>query len=303
MTFKLILFSFIGLLVQGNWITVAGQRFQNISQAEDTLRVILASVNNARDDSSKFQYNQLFSACMMEALQIPSTDEYPFESLKTVVKLTSPDKIFRIFQWNLPTRDGKNSYYGFIKMLGQNQPVIYPLIDHSGSLPEADTLTLDNMHWLGALYYKIIPEEIQPGRTVYTLLGWAGRNARITQKVIEILSFDDQNKPLFGLKLFPNYHGGALTRIIFRFAASTTMSLKYEKQEIAVEKKWNSKKRVFEHTMEETQLIVCDRMVPQDSQLEGQYEFYIAAGDIFDGFVFTHGSWTFIEGLDAKNKK
>lgn len=303
MTFRLILFSVLGLLIQGNWITAAGQRFQNIGQAEDSLSHILALLKNAPDDSSKVQINQLFSECMMEALKIPSTDEYPFESLKTIVKLTSPDKMFRLFQWNLPTRDGKNYYYGFIKMLGKNQPVVYPLIDHSGSLPDADTLTLDNMHWFGALYYKIIQEQTQSGKTVYTLLGWAGRNARITQKVIEILSFDDLNKPLFGLKLFPGYLGGAMTRIIFRFAASTTMSLKYENQEIPVEKRWNSKKRVFDRTVQEKQLIVFDRMVPQDSQLEGQYEFYIAAGDIFDGFVFTHGSWTFIEGLDAKNKK
>jgi hypothetical protein len=303
MTFKLFLFSILGLLIQGNWITVAGQRFQNISQAEDTLSRILTSMNNARDDSSKVQINQYFSECMLEALIFPSSDEYPFESLKTIVKLTSPDKMFLIFQWNLPTRDGKNTYYGFIKLLGQNQPVIYPLSDHSGSLPGADTLILDNGQWFGALYYKIIPEVIQSGKTIYTLLGWAGRNARITQKVIEVLSFDDLNQPVFGLKLFPNYRGGAMTRIIFRFAASTTMSLKYETQEIATEKRWNSKKRIFDQTMQETQLIVCDRMVPQDSQLEGQYEFYIAAGDIFDGFVFTKGSWTFLEGIDAKNKK
>lgn len=303
MPLRLLLFPVLLLLVQGGFNTVSGQRFQNIEQAEDTLSTVLSSLINAKDDSTKNAVNQIFTNDLYDALKFPSSDIYPFDSLKSLVKISSSDNKFRIFQWNLPAVDGKHRFYGFIKMLDQVPPLIYPLVDKSDSLPFPDTLLLDDRNWFGALYYKIIPVETAAGEKIYTLLGWAGKNSMVTQKVIEVLYFDGHGKPHFGLKLFPGFQGGKMTRIIFRFDASTTMSLKYEKQTIASNKKWNAKKRVFDYDLNETQMIVCDRMVAPDPQMEGQYQFYVAAGDIFDGFVFKHFGWSFIAGIDARNKK
>jgi hypothetical protein len=303
MTRRLLLLSLLLLLIPGKYNMLSAQRFQSIKQAEDTLVAVLATINQAKDDSLKNALNQIFADDLSEALKFPLSDSYPFESLKTLVIITSPDKKFRIFHWNLPSGDGKHRYFGFIKLLGPGSPKVYPLTDLSDSLQTPDTLLLDNMHWFGALYYKVIPGETASGVKMYTLLGWAGRSTMMTQKVIEIISFDDQGKPLFGLKLFPDYHGGNMTRIIFRFAATTTMSLKYEKQAIPSDKKWNSKKRVFESTLNDTQMIVCDRLVPLDPQLESQYQFYVPAGDISDGFIFRQYVWTLVEGIDTKNKK
>ena len=94
-----------------------------------------------------------------------------------------------------------------------------------------------------------------------------------------------------------------MTRIIFRFAATTTMSLKFEKQTIASNKKWNIKKRDFDYSTRNSEMIVFDKMVPLDPLLEGQYQYYVAAGDTFDGFLFKDHSWTFITGIDTRNKK
>jgi hypothetical protein len=290
------------LLIPGKYNTLSAQRFQNINQAEDTLSTILASLNLATDDSSKNAINRTFYNCLGDALLLTSSETYPFDSLKTLVKIVSPDHKFRIFHWNLPSGNGKHRYYGFIKMLNHEPPLVYPLLDISDSLQYPDTAILDNLHWIGALYYKVIPAETVSGKVVYTLLGWAGKNSMITQKVIEVLYFDDQEKPHFGLKLFPDFQAGNMTRIIFRFAATTTMSMKYEKQAISSKKRWNSKKREFEYTQNETQMIVFDRMVPLDPQLEGQYQHYVAAGDIFDGFLFTHNCWKYITGIDTRNK-
>jgi hypothetical protein len=298
MFFLLLLFFIIG-----RHNVLSGQRFQTIKQAEDSLAVQLISLNLAQDDSSKNAINQCFSNTLEAALHFPSSDNYPFESLKTLVKITSPDQKFRIFHWNLPRADGKSRFFGFLKMLGHDPALIYPLIDGTDSLQSPDTSIVDNLHWFGALYYKVILQEAASGEKIYTLLGWAGKYSMITQKVIEILSFNDEEKPRFGMKIFPDFQAGKMNRIIFRFAATTTMSLKYEKQTISTNKKWNSKTRVFDYSPVETQLIVFDRMVPPDPLLAGQYQFYVAAGDIFDGFIFKQYQWRFMEGIDARNKK
>ena len=302
MKLSVLLFSFILALITGNSSPLSAQHFQTIRQAEDSLKSILISLNQAKDDSAKNIFNQMFANILSEALQFPSSDNYPFDSLKTLIKITSPDNKFRIFHWNLPTADGKHRYYGIIKLLNQEPSMIYRLTDKSDSLPSPDTALLDNLHWFGALYYKIIPGETASGEQIYTLLGWAGENTLITQKVIEVLTFDDHGSPHFGLRIFPDYKGGNMARIIFRYSAATSMSLKYELQPMATRQKYNSKKRAFDYTVGEVRMIIADRMVPPDPRMEGQYQFYVASGDVFDGFLFKQNHWAFISGIDARNK-
>ncbi|MCX6305571.1 MAG: hypothetical protein NT040_11435 [Bacteroidetes bacterium] len=301
MAFRFLLFTVLLFIVPGKYISA--QRFQSLRQAEDTLSAVVASLNKATDDSSKSAFNQVFLNDLADALKLPAADTYPFESLKTLVKIASPDNKFRIFHWNLPYGNGNNRYYGFIKMIGEEPPLVYPLNDISDSLPSPDTMFLDNMHWPGALYYKVIPVETASGQMAYTLLGWAGRNTAITQKVIEVLFFDDLKRPHFGYKLFPGYLGGNMTRIIFKFAATTTMSLKFEKIQMEAGKRWNSKKREFDYNKVDTRVIVFDRMGPLDPQLEGQFKFYVPSGDIFDCFAFQENHWIFKAGVDSRKKK
>lgn len=291
------------LLMAGNCTILAQQPFNTIQQAESKLSGVLASLNLARDDSAKSNINENFIMYLSEALKMPSSDTYPFDSLKTLIKITSPDKKFRIFHWNLPTSDGEHHYYGFIKMLDHDPPMVFPLVDLSDSLSSPETALLDDQHWFGALYYKIIREENAGGELIYTLLGWAGKNALINQKVIEVLYFDQTGRPHFGMKLFPDYVEGNLVRVIFRFAPTTSMSLKYENQSKATNKKWNSKKRLFDYTLSEAPMIVYDRLVPLDPQLEGLFQYYVPSGNIFDGFIFQDNCWKFISDVDTRNKK
>jgi hypothetical protein len=302
-TIRLFLFSLLLFLIASQYNALSGQRFQRIEQAEDSLEVVMASLNLATDDSSKNVFNQVFIQMLSDALKLNSSDSYPFEALKTLVKISSPDQKFRIFHWNLPARNGTHRYFGFLKMLNHEPSLVYFLSDVSDSLTFPDTAMLDDKHWFGALYYQVIAGETNTGLKTYTLLGWAGRNEMITQKIIEILWFDEHDKPHFGLKLFPGYSSGNMTRVIFRYAATTTMSLKYEKQATANNKKWNSKKKSFEYAPEEHQMIVCERMMPLDPQLEGQFQFYVPSGDLFDGFIFQNFFWNFIAGIESRNRK
>ena len=281
---------------------VHGQGIQNMKDAEDSLAAILKSINNADEDSLKYVLNDSFYHTLLNALMLPASDNSMFESLKTLIKISSDDGKFRIFHWNLPTHDGKKRYFGFLKLLNVETPTVFPLRDYSDSITSPESALLDYHHWFGALYYTSISCTTMLGKKYYTLLGWAGNDATITQKVIEILSFDDHNIPQFGLPVFPNYEAGTMTRIIFRYAASTSMSLKYEEQIISSEKKWNPRKRDFDYKTKSAVMIVFDRLVPIEPQLEGQFQFYITDGNIFDAFQFVNGSWNFIQGIESKNK-
>ena len=102
-------------------------------------------------------------------------------------------------------------------------------------------------------------------------------------------------------EIFRDYLKGQRTRIIFRYSASASMSLKYAEQVIKSDKKWNPKKRVYEYKTKKARMIVCDRLIPIDPQLEGQYQYYVADSDIFDGFMKEHGCWNFIKNIGAGN--
>ena len=295
-------FLVILVLLPGINNPVDGQGFQNIKQAEDSLAAILKTLNQASDDSSRNVINHNFYETLFNALMLPAADNFTFESLKTLIKISSDDNKFRIFHWNLPARDGRTRYFGFLKLLHRDTPTVFPLRDFSDSIASPETAILDHQHWFGALYYTVISGKTLPGKKYYTLLGWSGSNSTITKKIIEIISFDDHDNPQFGLPVFPNYEGGTMNRIIFRYSASTSMSLKYEEQTIATEKKWNPKKRDFDIKAKSALMIVFDRLVPLDPQLEGQYQYYVAAGDISDAFQAVNGSWNFIKGIETRNK-
>jgi hypothetical protein len=280
-----------------------GQELQAMKASEDTLNSILARLNKAGDDSMRYILNEEFSRNLYKALLVPGSGGYPFESIKSLVKASSDDGKFKIYHWNLPSANGKNRYFGFLKYLDREVPAVWPLADFTDSIPSPDTAVLDCSHWFGALYYKVISCKTAGGKPYYTLLGWAGNNARITRKVIEILSFDEKHIPRFGLPVFPGYEDGKRTRVVFRFGATASMSLKYEEQSVKTDRTWNAARREFDEKPRNALMIVFDRLVPMDPTLEGQYEFYVTSGDVCDGFLPENGTWKFVRGVEPKNRR
>jgi len=79
------------------------------------------------------------------------------------------------------------------------------------------------------------------------------------------------------------------------------MLLRYDEQMIVTGKKWNASKHEFEIYTEKHPMITANRLVPMDPQMEGQYEYYIPASDIIDGFIYKEGCWTPVRDIDARN--
>ena len=199
MTIRLLIINVLLLLSTALCNTIFGQQLHNLRQAEDSLCANLSTLNRATTDSSRNAINLIFSNNLYAALLLSGSDTYPFDSLKNLVKLTSPDNFFRFFHWNLRFSDGKYRYYGFLKVIGHTPPIINRLYDASDSLSNHDTAQCGSHQGFCALYYKVITGETSSGQKVYTILGWSGTNSLITQKVIYVLSFDEQSLPIFGM--------------------------------------------------------------------------------------------------------
>jgi len=279
------------------------QGLMNLSLLEDSLLSIQRQIQKTSNDSVRQSLNTLFRNTLKTAIGLPGSFTYPFDSLKKLAKMTSPDKKFRIYNWNLPIANGSNLYFCFLQIpekSSKNTFRIIELRDLSDSIPDPEHSVLGAGYWYGALYYKIIPERSGPGM-IYTLLGWEGTSLVQMQKIIEILYFDDKNLPHFGKKIFNKYKDGENKRVIFKYSSVAAMVLRYDEQFLSKGKKWNSSSRTFEEKSSKIAMIVCDRIVTFEST-ESKGQVLVPAGDVYDGFIFENGRWNFVEGVDARNR-
>jgi hypothetical protein len=266
---------------------------------ENTLKRIGVTILYGENDSVKYAASSQFTTLLLEALKLEGSYDYPFDSLKTIARLMPVDKKFRIFNWNLPKDDGTYEYFGIIQLnntTGNNYKIIQ-LEDKSFdiSTPETGIFTGDN--WYGALYYKIIEKKYRQ-QTYYMLLGWDGNNRYTRKKIIEVLTFDTEQHPVFGAHIFKGNDYSQNTRIIFEYYAAAGMSLKYEKHG------YNKVMKIGRHTFTRkahSDMIVFDRLVPLDESYTGQSILMVPSGGINDAFIFRKGCWGFTGDVDARN--
>jgi hypothetical protein len=284
-------------------LSLQAQDRLKLSILEDSLSHLHKEILKTNNDSARQSLNSNFLNTLKTAIGSPGSFSYPFDSLKKLAKLTSPDKKFRIYNWNLPLINGTNQYYCFLQIpdkKNKNTAAIIELHDRSDSIPDPEHSALGSGNWYGALYYKIIPEATKTGM-IYTLLGWEGRDLSEMQKIIEVLSFDEKDLPRFGKKIFNKYKDGENQRVIFKYSPAATMVLRYEEQAITKGKKWNASTRTFDEKSSKAPMIVCDRLVTVEGT-ENKGPILVPAGDVYDGFLFENSHWNFVEGVDARNR-
>ncbi|MEA3504329.1 MAG: hypothetical protein U9R32_03940, partial [Bacteroidota bacterium] len=158
---------------------------------------------------------------------------------------------------------------------------------------------LDNNSWYGALYYNIIDN----GNNIFTLLGWNGYNAQTNQKIIEVLSFSTEGNPVFGKAVFANYPS-IQTRILFRYSAKTTFSLKYEEVKMLIEKnrilKFRKGSRIVKRKFP---LIAFNKLEPMNKGFNSNYKYYIPLTETINAFRYKNGKWLFMEDITIITEK
>jgi len=249
----------------------------SIEAAEDSISSLFQKTATASEDDEKDAFNydiiQLFSKILLQ----PASMNYAFPKLQKMFKEKTSDGKLRIINWNLPMTDGSFKYYGFIQYKPKDSVFLHRLreVPREPGVLIASKLSANN--WIGALYYSIIPP-IDSKMDYYVLLGWDGNNDFTNKKIIEVLSFDKQNKPLFGLPVIMG-ESGTYSRVIFEYAKRSTMALRYEASK---------------------QMITYDHLGPFKPQYTGSPEFYGPDASI-DSYVYQKGAWIYKADIDARN--
>lgn len=247
---------------------------------EDSLKSLSYKIINHVDEVVRRNSNNLFIKTLVSALKIENSFSYPFDSVVSVSILTSEDKVFRIFTWHLYSDDGSYRYYGAIQKNNKTKLELYPLFDNSRFIPNATDTVLTKDSWYGAHYYTIAAPQKRKRNKQYVLLGWKGNNIKTNQKVIDVLSFDKEGKPLFGAPIF-DYKDSTMHRVIFTYGRNLSMLLRY-----LPSKNW----------------IVYDHLACQDPRQTGMYEFY--GPDLsYDALRYKRRKWYLMENIDIRNEK
>lgn len=268
---------------------------------EDTLKSLALEVRNAQDDSLKSALNKRYHDLLNATLALPGSFDYPFDSLKTIAKIYSPDRQFRIYNWNLPKSDGTNSYFFMIQVKDKKKIRLLEMTDVSDTLKNPELRILSGRKWYGALYYKILAER-SGSKTYYTLFGWDGCSTSMYQKLIDVLTFDSRGNPVFGSRIFRKYADGRNVRVIFQYSSQSTMLLKYTEQTIETGKKtWNKSRKAYEPERRSVKMIIFDQLGALQEPQEGQPVYNVPVGENYDGFLFGNGAWNYVRNIAARN--
>ncbi len=236
----------------------------------------------AQQSDSAFERNDanyLFIRKLVQTLRLESAYAFPFDSLKMISKLESPDQKFKIFSWQVKQEGASYRHFGCI-LMNQKVFALFPLIDHSDELTPGTDTVVGHKNWFGSAYYQILPKTFKSkGITYYTLIGYDGFEPFSQRKIIDLLWFDKEGQPHFGAPFFL-LPGGVFTRVIFEYSKDANMQLRWDPEE---------KKIIAEH------------LVPRNEENRGLYFDYVPDGS-FDGFSFKKGRWTYEDNIDLRMK-
>lgn len=271
-----ILFLLIGLhSINAQSLTTEKRRI--LEAKEDSLKKFGFDIINAMEGADRLRSDSIFTRIMVRALKLPYSFQFPFDSLMTISKLTASDSSFRIFTWQLVKDESYCRQKGFIQMNTKDGSLeLFPLRDVSEFTEyPADTIA-NHGGWIGAVYYKMIAKPFQ-GKNYYTLFGYDENNQRSTKKWIDVLSFDQNKQPVFGLRNGFTFEKDSLPQ-----TPQNRFMLEYKK---------DGRARIqFD---EEMDMILLDHLISETNEPGKKYTL-IPDGD-YEGFIWKEGSWQHIE--------
>ena len=244
---------------------------EQLGLIELELQMHFAGMQEARTDDAWNTQAEAIQKSVRDAVNTPGCFDYPFDKVKGMGILSSPDGKLKLFNWSAPQEDNTHKYYGiFLHRPDKKSGIIdvHELV-HDGSLPQGTvTKYLDGEEWYGALYYEIIP--IKKGKnTIYTLLGWAGMDGLTTMKLIDAIQFTSRGIRL-GAPIFKT-DNGIQKRFLLEYADDVSASLRW---------------------FEKDKRLIFDHLSPRNPSLQGQHSFY-GPDFTFDAFVLEKGKWIF----------
>lgn len=274
-------FFFLGTAVSAQKISSSDLKI--LKKKEDSLQILSLKIIQGKTAGDRFQADSEFTKMFVRALKIKSSFHYAFDSLLTISKLSPTDSSFKIFTWQMVINDNVVRQHGAIQMRTPDGLLkLFPLIDKSDITSNMSDTIGNNFGWIGAVYYKII--QTQSGdKNYYTLLGYDENNIRSNKKIIEVLSFEN-DQPIFGGSYF-------------NFSDNT--SLKPNPARLILEYKKNASPRLVYD--KEQDMIIYEHLISETGEDKKKYT-YIGDGD-YEGLKWKDGKWVHIDKVFTQKLK
>lgn len=274
-------FIFLSLILLTNLLNaqnISQRDLKDLKKKEDSLKAFADKMINAPEAPERFRSDSNFIRGLVRALKVSNSFYYPFDSLKTVSHLYSPDSTFRIFTWQLKKDEYVFLQKGAIQInTGDGQLKLFPLFDFSmyTGKPLDSVRTKEN--WIGAIYYKMVMKE-NNGKKYYTLLGFDDYTVSSNKKWMEILTFNGRGEPVFGAPLISFKEDTANKPVQTRF------NIEYKKEA----------NTLFNYDPE-LDMIVFDHLISETDE-PAKKNTYIPDGS-YEGFKWKNGQWVHVDKL------
>ncbi len=223
-----------------------------------------------RKDAERDSCIALFNENMDSLISMPGSFNHRFDSVANIRILDAPNHSFRLLTWGFRHPNDSFSFFGILQYASQEKEAVW-LRDSAHRLGNNDTAyhaSLSPEKWYGSIYYQI--EKIKYKKEEYYLLvGWNGNTIKTDRKVVDVLSWNEFDEPVFGLPIFDVGASSYQSRVIWEYKNGANMVLKIEPKEKLI---------VFEHTE------------PADSRARGIYSLYLPDGT-YDFFRYKKGRW------------
>lgn len=257
------------LLIKGQSVSDS----MKMQKKEDSLKIFAQTMVNALDGAERQSAAMKFIPHLVEALKLPHSFTYPFDSLKQVSILYPQDSSFRIFTWGITTNNATYRFYGAMQMNTKDGSLkLFPFFDNSEFTQNTDTVTT-NKAWYGAIYYKILTNTYK-NKTYYTLFGWHGYKFRTNEKLLDVLTIKD-GVPVFGAPVF-NFQNdsvdhGIKDRFVLTYKRDGAAGLNYDPDK---------------------NMIIYDHLVSLNGHPEDKST--LVPDGTYEGFVWKNGYWVHV---------
>ena len=248
---------------------------------ESRLQTLANKILTTSNDSLKEEANKLLIEDVEELLLMRGSFHYSFENVDKLSIITSPDNKFKLFNWVVPKSNNTFEYYAYLQFYTKRkkEQFYFKLIDISAFVEDEQTKVFTQGDWFGALYSDIVHTKFDK-KNFYTFIGWDGNNGSTTKRIIDILTFDENEEPIFGSPIF-KMNDGTRTRMVLEYSKKVSTNMSYNEDE---------------------EYIVFDHLEPLEVGIRGMYEFYVPSLS-YDGLTFKNGKWRLVEDIAIFNSK
>jgi len=250
------------------------------NETSAVLEKLYARLQVNSEDKQRIVTNDSIISILDSYVHSDTVFNHRFSNIRHLGQITSPDSILKIVTWNLVLRESPGKYYCYFikRQEGNCKNLIYRLIADYSEAPIMTDTVYCRSDWYGALYYDARLCKINKYSS-WVLLGIDYGNPLVSRKIIDVISFAENDSVLFGKRCFET--GDKLRyRDVFEYSSNGMMSLRFSSDSS----------------------IVFDHLVPFSAELENSRQFY-GPDYSTDMYIFSDGKWKLKINVDVRNEE